>query len=114
MPRKRARVDPFHAGDVPFSQIFVERHFGAPVAGDLGQFFDDESAHMRRVAFLIERIDAVISDQRIGHRHDLSAVRGIGQHLLIAGHGGVETNFTDARAGCAKRFALEISAVFES
>ena len=113
MPRQRARVDFLPAGDIPSSQILIERHFGAPVARDLSQFFYDESAHMRRAALLIERIDPVISDQGISHRHDLSAVRRIGQHLLIARHGGVETNFANARAYCTKRFALEISTVFE-
>ena len=102
MPRECARVDSFRARDIPFSQIFVEGHFGAPVARDLCQFFYDESAHMRRSAFLVKRIDAVVSDQRIGHRDDLATIRWIGQHLLITGHGGVETNFADPGPGCAK------------
>jgi hypothetical protein len=38
----------------------------------------------------------------------------IGQHFLITGHGGIETNFADSGAGRAKGFALEISTVFES
>src|SRR5215831_17351774 len=114
MSRERTRVDSFRAGDIPFTQIFVERHFGAPVAWDIRQFLDDESAHMGRRAFLVERVDAVVSNQRICHRHDLPAIRWIGQHFLITGHRGVEANLTHACAGRAKRFALETSTVFES
>ena len=65
-------------------------------------------------AFLVELVDAVIADQRIGHRDDLTAIRRIGQHLLITGHRGVETNFADLRALRAKGFAFENATVFES
>src|SRR6266542_798787 len=47
MPRERGGADHSCAPDVPFSQIFVERHFGPPVARALSQFLNDESAHMR-------------------------------------------------------------------
>src|SRR5262249_55038161 len=87
---------------------------GEPIAWLLRQFFDDKSAHMRRAALLVERVDPVISDQRIRHRYNLPAIRGIGQHLLVAGHRGVEANLPNARADCAEGFALEISSVFES
>src|SRR5947208_9236892 len=100
--RTRAGDDSLHTEDVPFVQIFIERHFGAPVARRFAQFFDDETAHVRRAAFLIEGIGSVVTDQRISHGHDLAAIGGISQHFLITGHGGVETNFAYAGAGCAK------------
>ena len=62
MPRQRARVDPLDAGDVPFAQIFIERHFRTPVARRLAQFFDYKPTDVRRAAFLIERVGSVISD----------------------------------------------------
>ena len=68
---------------------------------------------MRGAAFLIQRVDPVISDQRVCHCHNLPAVGWIGQHFLITGHRRVEANLTNACASRAKRFALEISAVFE-
>src|SRR5262249_13665704 len=114
MSRERTRINSFRARDIPFPQVFVERHFRAPVARNIGQFFYDESAHMRGSTFLIERIGSVVSDQWIRHRHDLPVIRRIGQHLLVTRHRGVEANLTDARSGSAKGFALEISAVFES
>src|SRR5207249_11817838 len=62
---------------------------------------------------LIERIDPIVSDQRISHRDDLPTIRWVGQYFLITGHGGAETNFADAGTGCAKGFALEIQTVLE-
>src|SRR5690242_17826143 len=113
MSREGTRVDSFRAGDIPFPQIFVERHFRAPIAWDISQFLDDEAAHVRRLTFRVERIDSVVSDQWIRHRNELPAVRRIRKHLLVTGHRSVEANLTDACSGRAKRFALEMSAVFE-
>ena len=109
MPRQRARVDPLHAGDLPGSQIIFERDFRTPAARNFAQFLDDKSAHVRFTAFLIERICAVVSDQRVSHRHDLTAIRRIGQHLLVTGHRGVETNFADPRALARQRIRLRKS-----
>ena len=94
-----ACVDALDAGDLPMLQIFVERNLRTPVARDLAQFLDDKAAHVRRAALGIGGIRAVVADQRIGHRHDLSAIRRIGQHLLVAGHGSVETNLANRGAG---------------
>src|SRR5881394_1474612 len=113
MPRQCPSIDALHSRDVALAQIFIERHLRAPVARDLAQLFDDKAAHMWFAAFAVEGIDAVIADQRISHRYDLSAIRRIGQHLLVTGHRGVEANLADACTGCAKRFTLEMSAVFE-
>ena len=113
MPRERARVDSFRAGDVPIAQVFIERYLGAPIAWYFGQFFNNKTAHMRGAAFLIQRVDPVISDQRVCHCHNLPAVGWIGQHFLITGHRRVEANLPDACPSCAKGFTLEISAVFE-
>ena len=50
---------------------------------------------------------------RIGQGDDLARVRGIGEDLLVTGHGGVEHHFADGEAGRADGFALEHGAVFE-
>src|SRR5450432_848818 len=114
MPRERAGVDPLDARNLPAAQIFIKRARRAPVARDLAQFLDHKSADMRRSAFGVGVVRAVITDQRVGHRHDLPAIRWICQHLLVTGHGSVEANFTDCNAGCAKRFAFEGASVFQS
>ena len=95
-------------------KISLERLLRTPTARRVGQFLDDKAAHVGLGAFLVERIRAVVPDVRVSHRHDLPAIRRIGQDLLITGHRGVEANFADARAGGAKGFAFESSAVFES
>ena len=47
---------------------------------------------MRPAALDVLGVDAVVADQRVGHRDDLAAVGGIGEDLLVAGHGGVEAD----------------------
>ena len=78
MSRQSARVDSLDAGNFPALEVIIERGFRTPVARDLAQLFDDKSAHVRLAAFLVERVGAVISDERISHRDDLAAVGRIG------------------------------------
>ena len=56
---------------------------------------------------------AGVADVRVGQRDQLPGVGGIGDDLLVAGHGGVEHHFAGAAAGGAYGDALEYSAVFE-
>src|SRR6516225_6905157 len=114
MPSQRAGIDALGARDVVFLQIFIKRHLAAPVAWCFAELFDDESAHVRLAALLVERVDSVVPDQRISHRHDLASIRWVGQDFLVAGHRGVEANLADSGAGCGKRFALEVFTVLES
>ena len=58
-------------------------------------------------------VDAVVADERIGHRHDLARVGRVGEHFLVAGHAGVEDDFAEGLARRAKRAAGEDGAVFE-
>ena len=55
--------------------------------------------HTRR--FYVLRIDAVITDMRIGERHDLLAVTRVGQYFLVTSHGRVEHDLTDRLTSCA-------------
>ena len=91
-------VNALNAGDFPLFQVAVESLPGAPVAGDLTEFFDDKPAHVRFVALVVERIDPVIPDHWIGHRNDLTTVGRIRQNLLITRHRGVETDLSGHRA----------------
>jgi hypothetical protein len=38
---------------------------------------------------------------RIGQRHDLLAIAGVGQDFLVTGHGGIENHLTQGGTGCA-------------
>jgi len=110
---QRPRVDTLDAGDAPRFQILVQRPARPPVAGHRAQLLDDEAAHVDGGAFVIERVHAVVADLRRGHGHDLPAIRRIGEHLLVAAHGGIEAGLADRGAGRAKGFAEEKPTVFE-
>ena len=97
--RERARVHALDAGDFPFREIRVQVAGRAPVARDRGEFLDHEAADVDGAALVVERVHAVVADLRRGHRDDLSAIRGIGEDLLVAGHRGVETRLAD---GCSR------------
>ena len=69
----------------------------AEVARHAGQLADDEA---RRPAAGATRassaVDAVVADERVGHRDDLAVVGRVGEHLLVAGHAGVEDDLAEA------------------
>ena len=55
--------------------------------------------------------DTVVPDVGGGHHHHLPGVRGVGDHLLVAGHGGVEDRFAHCHPGSPHCHALELGAV---
>ncbi len=77
------------------------------------QLPDDETLDLRLARFGIFLIDAVVAYERIGHGDDLSLVRRIGEHFLIAGHAGVEDDFAEPLTGRAEAATGEDSAVFK-
>ena len=84
-----------------------------PVACKGAELFNDEPADLGRCAFHVEEVDAVISNQRIRHGNDLAPVGGIGKHLLVAGHRGVETDLAGLRPRSAKRLPAKNGSVFK-
>ena len=52
-------------------------------------------------------VGADIADVREGEGDDLPGIRGVGEDLLIAGHGGVEADLADRGAGGAQAEALQ-------
>lgn len=69
-----AGIDGFDAEDVVFFKVVCERLSGAPVGGDVTEFFDDEGADVRPGGFVISRVDAVVADHRVCHCDDLAPV----------------------------------------
>ena len=55
----------------------------------------ERAGEIHEVFRTLAEIDAIISDQRIGHRHCLSCVGRVCQHLQIACHRGIEHDLTD-------------------
>src|SRR3974377_2011113 len=56
-------------------------------------------------------VGADVADVREGEGYDLSRIGWIGQDLLIAGHRGVEADFTDRMAGRAEPETLQHGSV---
>ena len=61
--------------------------------------------------FEIAGIDSVVSNLRICHRDNLSAIARVSENLLITGHAGVEYDFSGRDARCAEWKTFVDSAV---
>ncbi len=107
-----AGVDAFDAGDAVAGEPVAEGFLGAPVGMEPGEFADGEAAHLGAGGFVVFFADAVVADERVGHRDDLSPVGRIRQHFLVAGHGGVEAGFARHRSRGAEGASLENRTVF--
>jgi hypothetical protein len=94
MAGEAAGIDALDAEDVPFAEVVIEAAVRTPVAGLTAEFTDHEAAHVGLEAFIVFGIDAVVPDERVRHGHDLASVRGIGENLLVSGHGGIEAGFS--------------------
>ena len=68
-----------------------------PAARPGGQLADDEAPAEGPPAFIVGGRDPVVADVRIGETDDLAGVGRVGQHLLVAGEGGVEDHLADRR-----------------
>jgi hypothetical protein len=108
-----ARVDALDAGDAVLFEVLAERAIRAPVADDGREFPDDEPGDVRAPRFDIQVVDAVIADERVGHRHDLPLVGGIGQNLLVARHRSVKADFAAGGGRRAEARTVEHRTVFE-
>ena len=113
--RQLARVDVGDADDAVARKVGVERLLRAIVRDDRALFADDEAGDLRLVvdALGVLIVDAGVADLRRGHRHDLTGVRRIGQHFLVAGHAGREHDLTDGAGIGAEGSARENGAVGE-
>ena len=107
------RVDFPNARDSMTLQVIMQGFFRPPIARCLGQFLDDKTPHLRPPGLFIEHIDAVVANMRIRHGHDLSKVRGIGQHLLVSAHGRVEAHFSRHRGHGTKCLPAKNPPVFK-
>src|SRR4029453_17447208 len=101
------------AHDAMLAQVVIERHPGPPARRERAGFLDDEAGQPGPARLDVLRVDAVIPDQRVGHAHHLTAIRGIGEDLLVAGHGGVEDHLAVGLAGRPEGFSPEDAAVGE-
>ena len=104
-PWPRLDADPSRLASV---LLWWTRTFHLPLFFFLAGFAAAHSLRRRgRKAFLVERVRPIVSDERIGHRNDLTAIGGVRENLLVSGHGSVETNLADLGSFGTKGFAFE-------
>src|SRR5690242_1495466 len=58
-------------------------------------------------------IDAVVADERIGQYQQLTRIGGVGEHLLVASHGGVEHDLAVSTANPPERTAGKYGTISE-
>jgi len=60
------------------------------VVGLLALLPDDEAPDLYSIRLKVILVGAVVADEGVGGHHNLPGVGGVGQHLLIAHHAGIE------------------------
>ncbi len=106
-------VDAVDARDPMPLEVAVERVEGAEAARPAALPADDERPHPRLLRLGVGVVDAVVALQRVGHADHLPGIGGIGQHLLVAAHRGVEDHLALAQRVGAEGFAGEGPAVLQ-
>ena len=94
-------------------EVIGQPALGPPVGRVGVVLLDDEALHLHPPGFDILGINAVVADQGIGHGDDLALIRGVGEDLLIAGHGGVEHHLAGGFAFAGEGPPLKHQAVFQ-
>jgi hypothetical protein len=109
--REAPRVESRHADEAVRPEPVIERLGRAPARGlgDIGG--EDQAAGRRGDRLQIVAIGADIADMGKGESDDLAGITGIGEDLLIAGHGGVEADLAHGRTRGADAAALQHGAV---
>ena len=114
---QRAGVDAGDADDAACPQPLVEVSRGAVIRrlGDVGlQNAAADAGGGGEVDGLdVLVIDADIADMGKGEGDDLAGIGGVGEDLLVAGHGGIEADLADGLAGRADAMALDHGPVGE-
>src|SRR5487761_2206690 len=117
MAGERAGIEVVDAWDPVAAQVVVDALTAAPVAILVAPLAHDQRRDPRTARLDILIRDAIVANQRIGHRHHLPPVGGIGADLLIAGHRRDKDDLTTPpalqRLQRAKRLAVKDRAIFE-
>ncbi len=107
---QRAGVDAAKPDDAARLQPVVEVAGGAVVRRRRDGAVQDDAARARRRRHVdgldVVLVGADIADMREGEGDDLPGIGGVGEDLLIAGHGGIEADLADRAAGGAQAHSL--------
>ena len=113
VPRERARVDARDSRHAAGLQQIAQPARRAPVARVIAELATHHRLRAQPVALEVFLVDPVVAQQGIREGDDLSAVRGIAQHLLIARHGGVEDHLSRRLRPRPAGLAAKHATVFE-
>ncbi len=103
VPRELARIHALDASDPVPLQVVLKGALRPPVAVGGAQLAHDQTGDPWARRLIILRRHPVVTDERGGHRHDLSCVGRIGQDFLIAGEARVEDDFAKGKFVVAAR-----------
>lgn len=108
-----AGVDSLYARDVVFCHVISQVDLAAPVAGGTAEFLYDEGGNLGIGRFVVQFVDAVVSDLGVGHYDHLAQVGGVGKNFLVTGHAGIKNDFGCHLCGGTKGTSVEDCAVFK-
>ncbi len=113
MAGQSASVNIGDAHNALASEIFVQRLAATKITRQRAKLLDNERSNLN---FLAVRLDifrgyAIITDERIGHRHNLSSIGRVGENLLITSHACVENHLARAVALCSEGQACHYKSV---
>src|SRR4029453_1284718 len=108
-----SRIDSFDRNDLPSFQVISQTFLGAPVRGYTAGLAHHETFNPRARRLRILLINSVVADQRISHADNLTGIRRVCEHFLIASHGSVEDHFSTHFTCCSPRTTTKGPAVFE-
>src|SRR6476661_3914741 len=111
MPRQRAGIDPRDAGYPVLLQVVIDRSGRAPVAWMFGVLTNDQRRDPRLAGFVVLRGNTIVTDQRIGHAHQLALEGRIRADLLVSGHCGGEDDLAGGVGVSPESAATEDAAV---
>lgn len=106
-------IDAVYARHSTFGQILMEGGPAQPVTRLRAVFTNDKATHLEARRLNVPIIYAVVAHQGIGGHQNLTGVGGIGQHLLIASHAGVEDDLAIGESFSAEGLAFVYGTIFE-
>jgi hypothetical protein len=109
--RQLARIDAGDGHEAVLLQIVGQSLLQAPALGANRQVTNYQPGGMVAARFEVLVIAADVADVRIGERDNLTAVGGIGQYLLVAGHRRIEHHLAAGTASGADSQATENRAI---
>src|SRR6185503_12327723 len=107
------RVDPFDADDARDVETLAEGAVGPRTGRSPGRLADREPGDVDAAALRVGGVHAVVALLGSCHRHDLTAIRRVGEDLLVAGHPRVEDGLAERLARRAEPRPPEDGPVLE-